>query len=87
MRVSGHDFHHEIGLLSGGKMKNKRQEYIDFFTHMQEEDKKSMLGGMAWDGISWWIYNAVETDKLFTKEELADMFPYLLGFLKNNSNQ
>lgn len=64
-------------------MKDKRQEYIKYFTHMQEEDKKSMLGGMAWDGISWWIYDVTETDKLFTKEELADMFPYLLGFLRN----
>ena len=64
-------------------MKDKRQEYIDYFTYMQKEDNKSMLGPMAWDGISWWIYNAIETDKLFTKEELADMFPQLLGYLKN----
>ena len=64
-------------------MKDKRQEYIEYFTHMQEEDKKIPLGGMAWDGISWWIYNAIEKDKLFTKNELADMFPDLLGFLRN----
>ena len=32
-------------------MKDKRQEYIEYFTHMQEEDKKIPLGGMAWDDI------------------------------------
>jgi hypothetical protein len=63
-------------------MKDKRQEYIEYFIHMQEEDKKIPLGGMAWDDISWWIYNAIEKDKLFTMNELADMFPDLLGYLK-----
>lgn len=28
-----------------------REEYIKYFTHMQDEDQKSMLGGMAWDDI------------------------------------
>ena len=28
-------------------MEDKRQEYIKYFTHMQEEDKKIPLGGMA----------------------------------------
>ena len=35
--------------------KDKRQEYIEYFTHMQEEDKRIPLGGMAWDDICWWI--------------------------------
>ena len=34
-------------------MKDKKQEYIEYFTHMQEEDKKIPLGGMAWDDICW----------------------------------
>ena len=34
-------------------MEDKRQEYIKFFAHMQEEDKKIPLGGMAWDDICW----------------------------------
>lgn len=31
--------------------KMSREEYIEYFTHMQEEDQKYMLGGMAWDDI------------------------------------
>ena len=71
-------------VLSGNKiMKDKRQEYIKYFTHMQEEDKKIPLGGMAWDDICWWIYDATEKDKLFTRNELADMFPDLLGYIRD----
>ena len=64
-------------------MKDKRQEYINFFTRMQEENKEIPLSEMAWSDISWWLYNGIEEDKLFTKEELADMFPDLLGYLNN----
>ena len=49
---------------------------------MQEEDKKIPLGGMAWDDICWYIYDATEKDKLFTRNELADMFPDLLGHIR-----
>lgn len=63
-------------------MKNKKQECIEFFSHMQEENKKNLLGEMAWSSISWWIYKAIDEDKLFTKNELTDMFPDLLGYLK-----
>ena len=59
-----------------------KEEYIKYFTHMQEEDKKCMLGCMAWDDIGFAIHNAIENDKLFTKEELIEKFPSLLGFLK-----
>ena len=59
-----------------------REDYIEYFTHMQSEDKKCMLGGMAWDDIGWHIYGAVEKDKLFARGELAEMFPALLGHLK-----
>lgn len=63
-------------------MKDKRQEYIEYFTDRQEKDNESPLGGMAWDDIVWWIYNATEKDKLFTINELADMFPDLLGHIR-----
>ena len=63
-------------------MKDKRQEYIEYFTHMQEEDSKIPLGGMAWDDVCLWIHDAVEKDKLFTRNELADMFPCLLGHIR-----
>ena len=58
-----------------------REEYIDYFTQMQEEHIKRPLGGMAWDDINWWIYNATLKDKCFTREELAEMFPILLEHL------
>lgn len=58
-----------------------REEYIEYFTHMQEEHIRLPLGGMAWDDVYWWIYNAIEKDKCFIKEELAKMFPVLLGHL------
>lgn len=63
-------------------MQDKKEEYIRYFTHMQNEHKKVPLGGMAWDDIGWWLYYAIEQDKLFTKSELADMFPDLLGHIK-----
>lgn len=64
-------------------MEDKRTEYIKYFTDMEEENKKCILGGMAWDDICWHIYDAVEEDKLFTRNELADMFPHLLGHIRN----
>lgn len=64
-------------------MLDKRQKYIDYFSYMQEENNKMTLGGMAWDDICWWIYISTEKDKIFTKNELADMFPDLLGYIRN----
>ncbi len=59
-------------------MKHTKQEYIDFFTHMeQEEIHKGPLGGQAWDEVGWWIYYAVDVDKTLTEDELKDMFPNL----------
>lgn len=59
-----------------------REEYIKYFAHMQDEDQKCMLGGMAWDDIGWHIYGAVDEDKMFTRNELADMFPKLIGHIR-----
>lgn len=59
-----------------------REEYIQYFTHMQNEDQKCMLGYMAWDAIGWHIHGAVDEDKVFTKNELADMFPKLLSNIR-----
>lgn len=60
-----------------------KEWYIDYFRHMQTEDKKCPLGGMAWDDICWHIHAATEKDKLFTRNELAELFPDLLGHLEN----
>lgn len=61
-----------------------REEYIKYFTHMQDEDQKCMLGGMAWDDIGWHIHGAVDEDKVFTRNELANMFPKLLGHIRED---
>lgn len=55
-----------------------KEEYLDFFKHMEEEDRKVPLGGMAWDEIAWHLYYAIDRDHLFTLEELKEKFPYLL---------
>ena len=57
-----------------------REEYIKFFRHMEDEDKKGMMTPMAWDEVCWWVYNATERDKIFTKQELKNSYPYLLRF-------
>lgn len=59
-----------------------REEYVEYFTHMRDEDQKCMLGGMAWEDIGWHIYRAVNEDKFFTKNELANMFSKLLGHIR-----
>ena len=61
----------------------RREEYIKYFT-MQYEDQKCMLGGMAWDDIGWYIHGAVDKDKVFTRNGLADMFPKLLGYIRRD---
>jgi len=61
-----------------------REKYIEYFTHMQDEVQKCMLGCMAWDDIGWHIHEAVDEDKVFTRNELADMFPKLLGHIRED---
>lgn len=51
-------------------MKHTKQEYIDFFTHMEHEEIcDGPLDGQAWDEIDWWLHYAVDVDKVFTKNE------------------
>ena len=56
----------------------EKEYYLNFFKHMEEEDKKVPLGGMAWDEVSYQLYCAINKDCLFTLEELKEKFPYLL---------
>ena len=37
------------------------------------------------DDIGWHIHGAVDEDKVFTKNELADMFPQLLGHIREEN--
>lgn len=59
-------------------MKRARDDYLSFFRHMEDEHKRETLGGMAWDEISWWVHEAIDVDKLFTREELHELFPLLI---------
>ena len=59
-------------------MKKTREEYLKDFCHMEDEHKKEPLGGMAWDEVDWWIHEAVDLNKLFTLEELHNLFPALI---------
>ncbi len=65
-------------------IKISREEYIKYFTRIQDEDQKCTLGGMAWDNIGWHIHGAVDEDKVFTRNELADMFPKLLEHIRED---
>ena len=67
--------------MKGEKM-GTREQYIKYFTHMENEDKKVPLGGMGWDDVCWWLHEAIDEDKLFTANELADMFPSLLCHIR-----
>lgn len=49
---------------------------------MQDEEQICMLGGMVWDDIGWHIHGAVNDDKVFTRNELANMFPKLLCHIR-----
>ena len=60
-------------------MEDKKKRYLDYFKHMEEEHIKLPLGGMAWDDIGWHLHDAITIDKLFTLEELEELFPILLG--------
>lgn len=51
---------------------------------MQDEDQKYMLGGMAWNDIGWYIHEAMDEDKVFTRNELANMFSKLLGYIRKD---
>lgn len=54
-----------------------REEYIKYFTHMQDEDQKRTLGGMAWYDIGWHIHGAVDEDKVFTRNELSERIKHM----------
>lgn len=68
-------------------MKTK-QEYDDFFNHMQESHIHGGIGGMGWDEIGWWSHDAVEKDKVYDSyENLYNSFPILFShMLKDNKD-
>ena len=56
-----------------------KKELYEYFSYMQQEDNKSLLGGMAWDDIAWHIKYAEDNGILRT--QLGFDFPKLLGHL------
>ena len=51
---------------------------ISILKHYEEEEKKSALGGMAWDEVNWNMYYLFH-DYNWTDEELIKEFPILTG--------
>ena len=58
-----------------------KQFYIDYFNHMEEEDKKLPLGGMAWQDLSYHADTAIK-EGIFTIKELKERWSHLWGWLK-----
>jgi|GEM_PF-4195893 len=56
-----------------------KEDFYEYFAHMQNEENNGGLGGMAWDDICWQIHSAVEFG--ITQEQLAKDFPSLLGHI------
>lgn len=56
-----------------------KKELYEYFSYMQQEDNKSLLGGMAWDDIAWHIKYA--EDNGISRTQLGFDFPELLGHL------
>lgn len=59
--------------------KEIKKELYEYFSYVQQEDNKSLLGGMAWDDIAWHIKYAEDNGILRT--QLGFDFPKLLGHL------
>ena len=60
-------------------MSNK-QWYIDYFAHMEEEEIKLHLGGMAWDDVMYHAEQAVKQG-IFTINELQKRWPALFDWI------
>ena len=60
-------------------MSKSKEELYEYFSYMQQEDNKSLLGGMAWDDIAWNIKYA--EDNGISRTQLGFDFPKLLGHL------
>ena len=60
-------------------MSKSKEELYEYFSYMQQEDNKSLLGGMAWDDIAWNIKYA--EDSGISRTQLGFDFPKLLGHL------
>ena len=51
-----------------------REEYIKYFTHMQDEDQKCILGGMDWDDIGWLFMEPLMRIKCLQEQNLVLCF-------------
>lgn len=63
---------------------DKKQELLEYFTHMEREHFKCSLGGMAWDDVNWHLHDAIKLG--LNKFKLAEMFPLLFGNLIINED-
>ena len=47
---------------------------------MEEENQKRILDPFEWIEVNYQLNNATEKDKLFTGQELKNLYPYLFRF-------
>lgn len=60
-------------------MKHNKEFYINYFKNMEEKFIEKQLTDKQWIGIVMSMHNAIFEEKLFTREELAELFPQLLA--------
>ena len=54
---------------------------------MQQAHTSGGIGGMGWDEINWWAYEAVEKDKVYDNyESLYKSFPVLFSHMLKETN-
>ena len=56
------------------------KECKEVLEHLNDEESKGMLGGMAWDEVAWY-YSYMTNGHGFTKEQMKNMYPHLFGHI------
>lgn len=59
-------------------MKHNRQFYMNYFEKMENEFINEQLTDKQWTGIVITMYEVIYIKKIFTREELSQLFPKLL---------
>lgn len=60
-------------------MKHNKEFYIDYFKEMEKKFTANQLTDKQWIGIVTTMHNVIFEENIFTREELAELFPQLLA--------
>lgn len=60
-------------------MKHNKEFYIDYFKEMEKKFTVNQLTDKQWIGIVITMHNVIFEESIFTREELAELFPQLLA--------